>query len=147
MNTIPEIYPNREIIEEIKEEIIVEEKPVYRYNLTDSEKYMLATLVKLEAGGQSWDCQCAVASVVINRLNSQFGGKTTLQGIIYAKGQFSPAYRIKRTTPSPLQLEVVEYVCQNGVTLPEDVLYFHYRHYGKWGKPYCNIGTEYFSRG
>lgn len=148
INTIPELFPNREVEEgEVEEVEKVEETVEYKYNLTESEKYMLATLVRLEAGGQSWECQCAVASVVINRLNRQYGGKTTLQGIIYAKGQFSPAHRIKRNNPSQMQLDVVEYVCKNGVTIPEDVVYFHYRHYGKWGKPYCSIGTEYFSRG
>lgn len=131
-------------VEEIIEEIVQEN---HDFNLNAEEKDLLARLIKLEAGDQSWECQCAVGSVVLNRLKQEYGGKKTLHGIVYARGQFSTAYRIKRTKVTQTQKDVVEYLLQNGVTLPEDVIYFHYKRYGKWGTPYCHIGTEYFSRG
>ena len=131
-------------LEEIIEEIVQES---HDFNFSEEEKDLLARLIKLEAGDQSWECQCAVGSVVLNRLKQEYGGKKTLHGVIYARGQFSTAHRIKRTKATQTQKDVVEYLLQNGVTLPEDVIYFHYKRYGKWGTPYCCIGTEYFSRG
>ena len=148
---IPQVYElidNRRVTEEEVEEIIEEiAQEVHNFNLNAEEKDLLARLIKLEAGDQSWECQCAVGSVVLNRLKQEYGGKKTLHGVIYARGQFSTAYRIKRTKATQTQKDVVEYLLQNGVTLPEDVIYFHYKRYGKWGTPYCRIGTEYFSRG
>lgn len=148
---IPQVYElidNRRVTEEEVEEIIEEiAQEVHNFNLNAEEKDLLARLIKLEAGDQSWECQCAVGSVVLNRLKQEYGGKKTLHGIVYARGQFSTAYRIKRTKATQTQKNVVEYLLVNGVTLPEDVIYFHYKRYGKWGTPYCHIGTEYFSKG
>lgn len=148
---IPQVYElfgNRRVTEEEVEEIIEEiVQEVRNFNLNEEEKDLLARLIKLEAGDQSWECQCAVGSVVLNRLKQEYGGKKTLHGVVYARGQFSTAHRIKRTKATQTQKDVVEYLLQNGVTLPEDVIYFHYKRYGKWGTPYCRIGTEYFSRG
>lgn len=143
-----ELIDNRRVTEEEVEEIIEEiAQEVHNFNLNAEEKDLLARLIKLEAGDQSWECQCAVGSVVLNRLKQEYGGKKTLHGVVYARGQFSTAHRIKRTQATQMQKDVVEYLLQNGVTLPEDVIYFHYKRYGKWGTPYCRIGTEYFSRG
>ena len=148
---IPQVYElidNRRVTEEEVEEIVEEiAQEVHNFNLNAEEKDLLARLIKLEAGDQSWECQCAVGSVVLNRLKQEYGGKKTLHGIVYARGQFSTAYRIKRTKATQTQKDVVEYLLVNGVTLPEDVIYFHYKRYGKWGTPYCHIGTEYFSKG
>ena len=143
-----ELFDNRRVTEEEVEEIIGEiVQEIHNFNLNEEEKDLLARLIKLEAGDQSWECQCAVGSVVLNRLKQEYGGKKTLHGVVYARGQFSTAHRIKRTQATQMQKDVVEYLLQNGVTLPEDVIYFHYKRYGKWGTPYCRIGTEYFSRG
>lgn len=143
-----ELFDNRRVTEEEVEEIIGEiVQEIHNFNLNEEEKDLLARLIKLEAGDQSWECQCAVGSVVLNRLKQEYGGKKTLHGVVYARGQFSTAHRIKRTKATQTQKDVVEYLLQNGVTLPEDVIYFHYKRYGKWGTPYCCIGTEYFSRG
>lgn len=50
---------------------------------------MLAALVECEAGGESYEGQWAVASVVVNRVRS---GRypNTVSGVIYQSGQFSP---------------------------------------------------------
>lgn len=117
----------------------------YVYNFTESEKIMFATLIKLEAGDQSWECQLAVGSVVLNRLDRHWGGKTTLKGIIYANKQFSPAYKISYTKPTQMQLEVVEYLCKNGV-IDNEIVFFYYKRYSDWGTPAYHIGTEYFSK-
>lgn len=50
---------------------------------------MLAALVECEAGGESYEGQWAVASVVVNRVKSG-SFPNTVSGVIYQSGQFSP---------------------------------------------------------
>lgn len=54
-----------------------------------SDLAMLAALVECEAGGESYDGQWAVASVVVNRVRSG-NFPNTISGVIYQGGQFSP---------------------------------------------------------
>lgn len=54
-----------------------------------SDLAMLAALVECEAGGESYEGQWAVASVVVNRVKSG-SYPNTVSGVIYQSGQFSP---------------------------------------------------------
>lgn len=54
-----------------------------------SDLAMLAALVECEAGGESYEGQLAVASVVVNRVKSG-SFPNTISGVIYQGGQFSP---------------------------------------------------------
>lgn len=119
------------------------------YVISESDREILARLILLEAGGTSWEEQCACASVVFNRYDNGYWGKDFTK-IIYATRQFAPAYNIPYVTPTQEQYDVIDYICQNGPTLPYYVLYFRadYYHAGWYGKtmvPYCNIGNTYFS--
>lgn len=55
-----------------------------------SDAALLAALIQCEAGGESYEGQLAVGAVVINRLRSG-AYPSTVQGVIYASGQFTPA--------------------------------------------------------
>ena len=57
---------------------------------TASEQDILAALVQCEAGGESYEGQLAVGSVVMNRVRSG-GYPGTITDVIYASGQFTPA--------------------------------------------------------
>ena len=55
----------------------------------EGDRKLLANLIYCEAGGEPYDGQVAVGSVVINRvLSSQF--PDTVVGVVYQGGQFSP---------------------------------------------------------
>ena len=54
-----------------------------------SDLAMLAALVECEAGGESYEGQLAVASVVVNRVKSG-SFPNSVSGVIYQGGQFSP---------------------------------------------------------
>lgn len=54
-----------------------------------SDQAMLAALVECEAGGESYEGQLAVASVIVNRVRSG-SFPNTVSGVIYQSGQFSP---------------------------------------------------------
>lgn len=129
-------------IEDIEE--IIEEEPQF-FVITEEEREMLATLAYYEAGDTTFDCQCAVISVVFNRLTNGYSHAKTLKDVVYQKHQFSPAYKIKSAPSSHRRYEAVDYVCKYGPTIPVGVMHFRSGHPHKGMTLYKKIGTEYFS--
>lgn len=120
-------------------------EPVPYIQLTEDEIYELATLVWLESGTESLECQKAIASVVINRMTTT---NRSLHDIIYAPNQFTPANRIDSNNPSEATLAAVRDVVENGPSVPEYVTYFRANYYFDWGpryQNYINIDHTYFS--
>ena len=147
MPTQPEYSTDvdEDISESVQSESLVHGEPIYYINLTDSEKHQLACLIYLEARGESEECQYAVGSVVINRFKA--GGYDSIIDVIHAKGQFTPANQIKYTTPTDIQISIVEDLCLNGPTVPEYVTYFRADHFHTWDstKDWKQIDRTYFS--
>lgn len=121
--------------------------------LTEEEKLIFATLLRLECGGSSYETKLAVASVIINRMNYW---KADLRSIVFAQNQFSPARLIDRETgksyynPSKTGAyadcwKAMEEVLQNGPSIPYYVMYFRTKYYHSWTTPYAKIGSMYFS--
>lgn len=112
--------------------------------LTADECTMLAALVTLEAGNESYECQKAVASLLINRMITS---GSTLSEVIYAKNQFSTASRVTSTTPFTSCVNAVSEVVANGTTIPVYVTFFRASYYHSWGDQvaYCCIDNTYFS--
>lgn len=54
-----------------------------------TDEMLLAALIQMEAGNQPYEGQLAVGAVVVNRMNSP-AYPNTLEGVIYASGQFTP---------------------------------------------------------
>lgn len=91
-----------ETMEEIKarEEAEREAKRHVNYGeyTTDADTTMLlAALIQCEAGGESYEGQLAVGSVVMNRVRSG-AYPDSIHGVIYASGQFTPAMNGKVNT-------------------------------------------------
>lgn len=126
---------------EIPKYIFIEERPAIE--VTSGEREMLARLVYREARGESIECQRAVVSVVINRMNKN---GESVKETIFAKGQFSTAGSLDRTTPTETQYEAVDYVLMHGSTLPPYVLYFSGGHPHGWAgyQVYAVIDNTYF---
>lgn len=61
----------------------------FRISPLKRDRYLLANLIYCEAGGEPYDGQLAVASVVINRVRSSVYPNTVV-GVIYQNKQFSP---------------------------------------------------------
>lgn len=125
------------------------------YIVTAAERDMLATLVYLESSICSEDCQRAVASVIFNRLDSDRwkkdvnkDGEITLYDIVYYPNAFSPAYLIEDYKDKTTQecYDAVDYVIQNGPTVPTYVRYFRTNYHFKWDgyKGYCDVDNVYF---
>lgn len=138
-------------IDTVQEEPVIssmtctESEPEPYMEMGESDVYELATLVYLESGTESFECQKAIASVVIYRMQND---DLTLQEVIYAKNQFSPAYLIAQSEPSESTLQAVREVLQNGPSIPNYVTFFRADYYHNWSElivPYCVIDHTYFS--
>lgn len=143
---ISETQEKLEKIEKQKSATFEEEKvPArrYGYKYSEWEIRLMAKLVYLEAGSQSYRCQKAIASVIINRSN-KYG--RSIYNTIYEPGVFGPAYKVSRTNPSNSCLRAVREVVRNGCTLPRNVVIFRNRHYHMFGRRYCSIDGVYFSK-
>lgn len=124
---------------------VVEENEM-AYNLTSAERELLAQLLYHEARGESLECQKAVASVILNRVDSKIWGDS-LTDVIYAKNQFEPVVKglLPNTKPLEKQYQAIDYVLENGATVPEEVLYFRADHYFEWATDFMSMDNTYFS--
>ena len=131
--------------EDVTESLDSESVTTY-YELTYDEIDMLARLVYLEAGGESYECMKGVASVVLNRMTST---GMSLHDVIYAPNQFSPACYIESTCYTDTVYSAVMDVVENGPSLPTYVTFFRADYYHDFGNdivvPYTCINNTYFS--
>ena len=65
-------------------------RDISQVTFEENDRYLLANLIYCEAGGEPYEGQVAVGAVVINRLLSA-KYPDTITGVIYQRGQFSPA--------------------------------------------------------
>lgn len=70
------------------ESVVTQEAPVAS---SSDDLYLLAAIVYAESGGESYEGQLAVASVVMNRVRNGYWG-SSISSVIYAPGQFAGAY-------------------------------------------------------
>lgn len=70
---------------------VPEPEPEIDYAASASDLELFAALIECEAGSTHYEGMLAVASVVVNRMNSSYY-PDTLRGVIYQSGQFPPAH-------------------------------------------------------
>ena len=119
--TIP---PEEPPIEDTPEAIASEYPERYRaIRLTDTEADTLARVIWLEARGEPFDGQQAVAEVVFNRmLSPEF--PDTLDEVIYQEGQFSTAERVQSAEPTEVQYIAISTALSGPNILPVEVVFF-----------------------
>lgn len=125
------------------------DEEVSRYDaITSAEREMIARLVYLEARGEPFDGQQAVAEVVLNRVAAD-NFPNSVESVIMATSpngmkQFAPAELIPDTTPTETQYMAVDAALYGTSVLPSDVVYFSIsgENSNVWGK----IGTHTFCR-
>lgn len=89
------ILDHGETLEEVKIREAEEKKAKLKanygvYAASASDEMLLAALIQCEAGGESYEGKLAVGAVVMNRVRSG-AYPSTIMGVIYASGQFTPA--------------------------------------------------------
>lgn len=134
------------IKEELKKEPIKKVEPIKKIEVKTidnkiDDRELLARLLYTEARGESIECQRAVVSVVLNRAKT-----STIEKVIKAPGQFDLGNKLDNIKPLQTQYDVVDYVLANGVTIPEDVIYFRSGHFHSFAEDYKQIDHMYFSR-
>lgn len=106
--------------------VALETEPPGRYGaicLTDAEKDTLARIIWLEARGEAFDGQQAVAEVVFNRMLSP-AFPDTLDEVIYQKGQFSTADNVQAAEPTETQYIAISVALSGPNIIPLEVVFF-----------------------
>jgi spore germination cell wall hydrolase CwlJ-like protein len=91
--------------------------------LTQGDIDLLAKVVWVEAQGECFEGQQAVAEVVLNRLVSG-DYPDTLTDVIYAEGQFRSVPFLEDATPWQVQYEAIEGALYGPYVMPMDVVFF-----------------------
>lgn len=91
--------------------------------LSVAERQLLARVIWVEARGESWEGQQAVAEVVLNRMASD-NFPDELRDIIYGEGQFRSVKFLDDAEPGQAQYQAIERAMYGPYVLPEDVVYF-----------------------
>ena len=113
----------------------------YCVQLSEQDIRDIAAMVYLEARGESFEGQQAVAEVILNRVVSpQF--PNSVHAVLYQKRQFTPIKRINKVTPTEMQYKAVREALYGEPILPIDVVFFARKAENKnvWGK----IGNHTF---
>ena len=91
--------------------------------LTAEEENLLARMVWMEAQGEPFEGQQAIAEVVLNRLVAD-GFQSSIESVIYAENQFRSAAFLDDAEPTSIQYEAIERALNGPYVLPIDVVYF-----------------------
>lgn len=92
-------------------------------SLSEEDVDLLAKIIWLEARGESFEGQQAVAEVVFNRMLSEYF-PDTLNEVIYQKGQFSTAGMVHTADPDNTQYLAIEAALNGPNILPLEVVFF-----------------------
>lgn len=102
--------------------------------LTREEEYLLACIIWLEARGESFEGQQAIAEIVLNRLVAD-GFPNTINDVIFAENQFSTTAFLDDAEPGEIQYKAINSALTGTSVLPIDVYYFGRRPFNDkiWG--------------
>ena len=123
INVFSYIDEEKEIDDEVYAEIqnLTDTNDVeWRYRLTDAEVKLVAVVAMLEDKG----AMEAISEVILNRLESGKFNEDTVDGIIYAKGQFYVAKHINNITASDEAIEAALSVFRDGVSVVGNAEFF-----------------------
>lgn len=110
-------------------------------SLTQAEKDLIAKIIWLEARGESFEGQQAIAEIIFNRMCSDNFGDT-VNGVIFAEEQFRTVEFLDDAEPGELQYKAIECALTRKSVIPKEVVHFATYKVNKnvWGK----IGGHYF---
>lgn len=91
--------------------------------LTLEEQNLLARMVWVEARGEPFEGQQAIAEVVLNRLVAD-NFQSSIESIIYAENQFRSTAFLDEAEPTSIQYEAIERALEGPYVLPIDVVFF-----------------------
>lgn len=117
-------------------------------SLSQDEVDLISKIVYLEGRGETYECQQAIVSVIINRMTTE---NKNAHEVIFAENQFTTAKFVdKGEVTEDIQSIVID-IAANGPTIPVWVTYFRAKKYHQWDNeygtviPYDKIDHTYFS--
>lgn len=112
----------KEIPVEVKEESAEKDK---KHTVTDKELDILEKIVMAEAGVEPYEGKIAVVNVIFNRIRSS-SYPNTIEGVVFQKGQFTPAGngRIWKMEPSDSVKKAVQEALNGKKVVNDNVLFF-----------------------
>ena len=117
-----------------------------RIYITDEEIALMERCVMSEAGGQSVDCQEAVATVILNRWQNPDKYPDNIIDVINDQDQFSTHDNGKPTVSVKLAVHnAIVYSNTYLMCIPYQTYWFRADHYHSFGMPYVSIDDLYFS--
>ena len=121
------------------------------YSLSEEDAYLMACCVSAEVGSSSYECQLAVANVILNRLKGGYYGNS-VRNVIYAKNQFSVTKngsmdRYIKNGPKPMAVQAVKDALagNNNMVGYTNFIYLPYADFSKYSE-YIILGSEVFYR-
>ncbi len=95
------------------------------YSVTDRERDLLEKIVMAEAGAEPYEGKIAVVNVILNRVAHK-SYPNTIAGVIFQKGQFTPAMNgtIWKMKPTASVKKAVQEALNGKRAVDKDVLYF-----------------------
>lgn len=91
--------------------------------LSEDDKQLLARMIWVEAQGEPFEGQQAIAEVVLNRIVAE-NFPNTLRGVVLAEGQFRSTEFLDDAEPTQTQYEAIEKAMYGPYVLPPDVVFF-----------------------
>lgn len=120
-------------------------KNVHAEELSSNDISLIAKLISAEAENQSFDGKKLVASVVLNRLDSDIF-PDTIEQIIFQNDQFSVIKNGAWDKAIPLEEDYEVVLQELKHRSNKEILYFTAGNYGKYGEPVFQKGEHYFSK-
>lgn len=117
-------------------------------SLSQDEIDLISKIVYLEGRGESYECQQAIVSVIINRMTTE---NKNAHEVIFAENQFTTAECADEGEVTEDIQSIVIDIAANGPTIPVCVTYFRANKYHHWNTkygtvlPYDKIDNTYFS--
>lgn len=116
------------------------------YEVSDEERALMERVIMSEAGGEPYNAQEAVATVILNRVFSSEKHPDTITEVISEVGQFSTAYNGEPTVSVRLAVNnAIGYYGGPCMIIPPQVYYFRDHYYHDWALNWCHYGDLYFS--
>lgn len=109
--------------------------------LTQQDRTLLASIIWLEARGESFEGQQAIAEIVLNRMCSD-RFPNTLRSVIFAEGQFRSVELLDDAKPGELQYKAIDCALRGTSVLPMEVV--HFATYPVNDKQWGKIGGHIF---
>lgn len=120
-------------------------KNVHAEELSSNDISLIAKLICAEAENQPFDGKKLVASVVLNRLDSDIF-PDTIEQIIFQNDQFSVIKNGAWDKAIPIEEDYEVVLQELKHRSNKEILYFTAGNYGKYGEPVFQKGEHFFSK-